>query len=460
MKYFVTAIAFISILVACSDNGTAQEELDYNERIIADGLGIPWDMVLGPDGYIWFTERQGRLSRVHIESEEVTHIQEIDEVYQTGEGGLLGMALHPDFENEPYIYLVYNYRNESEQVKEKLVRYSWDGEAIHSPMVLIDGIEGSHRHDGSRLWIDPDDMTIYMTTGDAVKQDKPQDIEALNGKTLRINLDGSIPEDNPLPDSPVWSWGHRNAQGLEVVNGIMYQSEHGPNSDDEINIIEKGRNYGWPDVKGYCDDGSEMQFCQDSNVVEPIKAWTPTIAPCGMEYYANYDTEYNFEEFNNSLLLTTLKNSRVYVLPLSADGKEITGEKQFFVNTYGRLRDILVTPEGKIYLSTSNNSMNESIIEITPNLTSVDNGKTDSGVNIFPNPFKGRVNISLPAELTGAAAEIYDQTGNLLKEFKPADAELSWEGTSAEGIKCAAGLYYILIKKNGRIISKPIYLKN
>ena len=235
------------------------------------------------------------------------------------------MVLHPDFINNPYVFVVYNYL-ESSSIKERLVKYTYSNGELVSPVTLLEGIAGASNHNGSRLVIDADNK-IYMTTGDAGNTSISQDLNSLNGKVLRLNLDGSVPEDNPFPGSYIWTWGHRNAQGLVISPaGIMYSSEHGPSSDDEVNIIEKGRNYGWPDVKGFCDGVSETQFCADSNVFEPIAAWTPTLAVAGTDFY-----DHNaIPEWKNSLLVTSLKASRVVALKLSQDGRSVIQEEAFF----------------------------------------------------------------------------------------------------------------------------------
>jgi glucose/arabinose dehydrogenase len=162
-----------------------------------------------------------------------------------------------------------------------------------------------------------------------------------------------------LPNNPVWSWGHRNAQGLVLVDGKIFSSEHGPDSDDEINLIEKGRNYGWPNVKGLCDASDEQNFCTANNIRQPLKTWTPTIAVSGMDFY-NSQT---IPQWKNSLLVATLKNSRLYQLKLNADKTEIIEANEFLNNKYGRMRDICISPEGKIYICTSNGN-NDKIVEI------------------------------------------------------------------------------------------------
>lgn len=316
---------------------------------IVTNLDTPWELVWGPDDHIWFTERYGRISRVDPETGEQTELLTIDEVHEVSESGLLGMVLHPDFVNHPFVYVVYTYL-ESSSIMERLVRYTYSNGALDSLLVLIEGIPGASTHDGSRLVIDKD-LKLYMTTGDARDTSLPQDVSSLNGKVLRLNLDGSVPDDNPISGSYVWSWGHRNAQGLVISPaGIMYSSEHGPSSDDEVNIIEKGRNYGWPNVMGFCDTDIENQFCTDSNVVEPIAAWTPTLAVAGIDFYHLG----GIVDLRNSLLVTSLKESELTALRLSEDGRSVIQEDTYFNNWFGRLRDVCVAPDGRIFLAVSN----------------------------------------------------------------------------------------------------------
>jgi glucose/arabinose dehydrogenase len=224
---------------------------------------------------------------------------------------------------------------------------------------LIENIDAAGIHNGSRLLIVNE--KLFITTGDASNRATAQNIPTLNGKVLRLNLDGSIPADNPMPNNPVWSWGHRNAQGLVLVDNQLFSSEHGQSTDDEINIIEKGRNYGWPNVEGFCDKEGEKDFCTANNVKEPLKTWTPTAAVCGMDYY----NAAALPQWKNSLLVTTLKNSRLYQLQLNEAKTAIVNTKELYNNKYGRMRDVCVAPDGKVYISTSNGN-DDKIIVVGP----------------------------------------------------------------------------------------------
>lgn len=329
--------------------------VDIRTRTVASGLTNPWEIVYGPDQMIWVTEKAGKISRVNPQNGAITTILTIPEVRVNGEGGLLGMALHPDFATNPYVYVVYDYGT---NYKAKVVRYTYSGGTLNGPVTLLDQIPAANIHNGSRLLIS--NNKLFVSTGDASDQSKPQDVNSLSGKILRINLDGTIPADNPFANNPVWSLGHRNPQGLVQVGDKIFSSEHGPDSDDEINIIVKGRNYGWPNIKGFCDEATEQSFCSANQVVQPLIAWTPTIAPSGLAYY---NSSY-IPQFKNSLLLAMLKDSKLMQLKLDDAQTKIIETKSFYVNEYGRLRAICQSPEGKIYFCTSNGN-NDKIIEMS-----------------------------------------------------------------------------------------------
>jgi len=311
------------------------------DKVLTDQLTLPWELVWGPDNFIWMTEKRGVISRVDPATGIASPVFTIDDVQISSEGGLLGMALHPQFESTPQVFVAYNYSN-SGVYQEKIVRYNYNGTTLTDPKVLLDNLSGGNIHNGCRLAIS-EDLKLFR----------------LNGKILRINLDGSIPDDNPFPSSAIWTFGHRNPQGLVFAAGKLYSSEHGPDTDDEINIIGKGANYGWPTVRGFCDKPEESEFCANNEVAEPIKAWTPTIAPSGIDYY----NAEGIPQFKNSLLVALLKGSKLLQLKLSEDGSGIVQESEFLSDKYGRLRDICISPQGSIYICTSNGT-DDKIIEL------------------------------------------------------------------------------------------------
>ena len=360
---FFSFVPFIIVFLtaACNTGNPSfaeenQPAADINVRVLANNLDHPWEIFWGPDDKIWVTERKGKISTVDPKTGKVTSLFTISDAKSRGEGGLLGMVLHPDFKTSPYVYVSYNYQ--SNDYKEKVVRFTYNGTTLTDPVVLIDNISASGIHNGSRLAIS--DNKLFITTGDASNQSNPQKVASLNGKVLLINLDGSIPADNPFPNSAVWSYGHRNPQGLVFAKGKLYASEHGPDTDDEINIISMGSNYGWPEVRGYCDENDEKQFCATNKITEPLHTWTPTAAVSGIDFYDNKA----IASWTNSILVTSLKNSTLYQLKLNEAGDKVISQNTFLRTKYGRLRDICISPGGKVYVSTGNGDEDQ-ILEIT-----------------------------------------------------------------------------------------------
>jgi aldose sugar dehydrogenase len=338
---------------------------NLHTRVVNNSLNFPWEILWGPDNMIWMTEREGRVSRVNPQTGQVILVATIPDVASTTDfNGLLGMVLHPQFATNPFVYVVYNYFSPTNEYLEKVVRFTYNGTTLVSPMILIDGIigkvGGAFIHNGSRLAIGSD-MKLYVTTGDAnLRFELPQDPSKLNGKVLRVNLDGTIPADNPFGNQ-VWTVGHRNAQGLVFALGRLYSSEHGQSTDDEINIIEKERNYGWPFVEGFCDSPDELGFCSANNVREPIFIWTPTVAPSGMDFYNSNE----IPQWKRSLLVTFLKDRRLRQMKLNGSGTAIESVNEFFVGQFGRLRDVAISPDGKVYICTDNGDNQDMIVEIT-----------------------------------------------------------------------------------------------
>jgi len=450
---FALMIWFPTVCSAQITIGTTE----VDTSTITSGLDTPWEILWGPDNFIWITERYGRVSRLDPETGEISELVRIDEVHEQSESGLLGLVLHPEFPTEPFVFLVYNYL-ESSSIKERLVRYTFSNEALGSPFTLLEGIEGAGNHNGSRLVIDGDHK-LYMTTGDAGETSTSQNLNSLNGKVLRLNLDGTVPDDNPFPGSYIWSWGHRNAQGLVISpSGTIYSSEHGPSSDDEVNIIEKGRNYGWPNVKGFCDQPTENSFCADSNVYEPIAAWTPTLAVAGADFY-NHTA---IPKWKNSLIVTSLKAKRVVALKLSEDGRSVIQEEAFFQNWYGRLRDICVSTDGRVFLAVTNRDGRGSIqpgddriVQIAAkNSSGVDNLITDQepDFRVYPNPVKGD-HISLDYSTRfEAMLIIYDQLGK--EVFRKTLSPLQKQ--THVPLPDPMGVYHLKIKSPERTVSLKV----
>lgn len=344
---------------------------EFTLRIIADSLNVPWEIKQIDSDWIIFTERTGKVSKLNISTGEKKLLLKLDDVLQVGESGLLGMELHPNFPDTPYVFLVYTY-GATPLFWEKVVRYRYAMDTLVEPFTLIDRIIAYMIHDGSRLMIGSD-RKLYITTGEAGMPELSLDKNSLNGKLLRINLDGSIPEDNPFGNA-IWSFGHRNAQGIVEVNGKIIISEHGPSTDDEINVIQKGGNYGWPNVIGYCDENypGEKDYCSKNNVIEPIISLYPdvTLAVCGLEYYSNSGNP----DWDNSFLLVTLKSETLFLFKMNDSFTKVDTIFPLIENQFGRLRCARKLHDGRIIIGTSNNTSSnrypDQLIEITPKISS------------------------------------------------------------------------------------------
>ncbi len=342
--------------------------VEIQTRVVAQNLDVPWELIWGPDNFLWVSERKGNVLRINPANGDKQVILDLtSQVWQSGESGLLGMVLHPDFQANPFVYLVYTYQTGS-GVQEKLVQYQYASNALSNPTVLLDNLPANSTHNGSRLLVLPD-KTLLMTTGDIQNAPLAQDIRSLSGKILRLNLNGSVPTDNPIAGSYVYSFGHRNPQGLLWhPNGKLYATEHGPDIDDELNIIVPNRNFGWPNIVGTAGTDAEKAFAVVNNTVEPMLTWTPTVAISDLALY----TSTTIPQFQNSLLITTLKARQLLVVALNEDGTQVRTQEILLNNQFGRLRDIVVSPQGKIYVATNGESWSNTdpgthqIIELSP----------------------------------------------------------------------------------------------
>jgi glucose/arabinose dehydrogenase len=299
---------------------------------LATDLEVPWSFAFLPGGDALVTERDsGRLLRVSP-SGEVQEIQTLPEG-GSGEGGLLGVAVSPDYEDDRYIYAYYTTR-----VDNRVVRFRM-GER---PEPILTGIPVNTYHDGGRIKFGPDGL-LYVSTGDAGDSGNSQDRNSLGGKILRIEPDGSVPADNPFPGNPVYSYGHRNVEGFAWDSeGHLYASEFGASTWDEVNRIEAGENYGWPAVEGR---GGE-----DQGYVDPITVWpTSEASPSGAEIMV----EGAIPQWEGDLFVAALRGERLWRLELNDSG-EVVGREKLLDGEVGRLRDVIQAPDGSLWVSTSN----------------------------------------------------------------------------------------------------------
>ncbi len=460
---FLTAF----LLIVCTSL-IAQTQWDIegtilNEYDLVTGLDVPWDIQWGPDDMIWSTTRPGNVYVIDPETGSYNEVLDINVFGGTGsESGLLGMAFHPDWENSPKVYLVYCSGTNWNNASEKLSVFDWNGSQLINEQVLLT-VDAGGIHNGSRLLFLPDN-TLLMTTGDAGDGgDSSQDLDHLNGKTLRLNLDGSIPSDNPFgPDSYVYTWGHRNSQGLCLgPTGIIYSSEHGQSNWDEFNIIEEGRNYGWPEVEGAC-GGSEMEFCEEFNVMEPLRAWAPCVAVNGIEYYDHPA----IPAWNNCILLSVLgglsgQYERLSVLHLSEDGLEVESEDQYFSIWNQRIRDVAVNPNtGAVYLALNGpgypgygpNIIKELRPDDYDSVGDISEGHVDA--LIYPVPASDIINVEVSEELIGGSYRIIDYNGKAVLEGRINSAQ-----TVLNVNLLSKGNYYILLRNSESIITRTFTLQ-
>ena len=383
---------------------------------VAVSLDTPWEITWGKDNFIWLTERIGNIWRLNPQTKQRKLIYKIPGVYESSESGLLGLALHPNFPDSNFVYAAYNYRlNNTTLERLSKFTYSVQGDTIISERTLIEGIKGGSTHDGSRLIFGPDGH-LYMTTGDAQDRATPQNTNSLNGKVLRFTSSGAVPADNPF-DNHVWSFGHRNSQGLVFApNGNLLNSEHGEAQDDELNLIAKGGNYGWPNIEGACNDADELDFCNTNNVEEPLFAWTPTIATAGIDIYQGA----MFPDLQGKVLLTSLKDN-LKVLTLNSTYDEVTSETEELTGLLGRIRDLCIGPDGAIYIATSNRdgrgtprAQDDKIIKFTNAAVTATQVRTDaSAFAVYPNPGNGHFYIrGFNSDMT--ILEVYQSTGALV----------------------------------------------
>jgi glucose/arabinose dehydrogenase len=299
---------------------------------LATNLEVPWSFAFLPDDDALVTERDsGRLLWVSS-SGDIREIQTLPES-GSGEGGLLGVAVSPDYEEDHYVYAYYTTERDNRVVRFRI------GE---KPEAILTGIPVNSYHDGGRIKFGPDGM-LYVTTGDAGDPENSQDRSSLGGKILRIEPDGSIPPDNPFPANPVYSFGHRNVEGLAWdADGQLYASEFGQNTWDEVNRIEAGENYGWPEVEGKGGD--------DEAYVDPITVWpTSEASPSGAEIMVDGA----FPQWEGDLFVTALRGERLWHLELNGRGEIIERQKLLYAEV-GRVRDVAQAPDGSLWVSTSN----------------------------------------------------------------------------------------------------------
>ncbi len=484
-----SSVSSSTLVVTTLTGGSAIES--FTMRTVIANQRMPHDLVYGPDGNIWFTERfAGKVSFVNPATGVKTTVLTLGGamVRTGGQDGLMGLALHPQFNSgKPYVYISYTYNSTSATVrKTRIARYTYNSttQVLEAPETMLENIPGSNDHNSARIAISPSLFLFYsvgdMGAGQFDNLSRPNNAQNLNiyeGKILRLNTElvnsSWIPANNPFTNggqpTAVYSFGHRNPQGLVfgTINNILYSSEHGPFSDDELNIIENGRNYGWPNVIGWCDGNyngrttggftiaNEQNNCITLNAKEPIRSLFPSTNPptggdistwpsvghSGMDYYGST----SIPGWENSLLVAQLKKGAVARYKLSNDGLNIISDTIHYFKGLGRFRDVVVSPDGlKIYVACDSSGQTSgptggsttvpanpgSILEFTytgplnmfRNTNPIVEAQLPSTntknktIDVYPNPanqFFVVYNYSIEKNRTGV---LYDLNGKILKQ--------------------------------------------
>ena len=346
-------IVFSFFLATCQEN--ASSSFKYKVETVVDALEIPWGMAFLPDGSILIGEQDGKLIR--FKNGKKIIIDNAPKVYYENQGGLLDIALHPDYDQNGWIYfsLSSNIENDKKEGNTTIVRAKLVNDKLIDQEILYKAVPNTKvgRHFGSRLQFDRDGY-LFFSIGDRGNRDvNPQDITRDGGKIYRIYDDGRIPEDNPFFNTKnakkaIYSYGHRNPQGMTIhpVTGKIWTHEHGPKGGDEINIIKAGKNYGWPKITyGINYNGTKMtDHTSLPGMEQPLHYWVPSIAPSGMDFV----TSDKYPEWKGNIMVGSLKFK--YLNRVVLKGNKVIKEEKL-LEDLGRVRTIKQAPDGFIYVA-------------------------------------------------------------------------------------------------------------
>lgn len=358
MRHQLILLFIISLTLSCShappgrgtgEITTSTSQVSFRVETVVGNLEVPWAIVWTPDGRMLFTERVGRVRVVENGKLRPQPLFTVPDVEPTGESGLMDISLHPQFASNHFLYLSYAYKGEGQRVR--VTRYRENGSTLSDPKVIIENLPAAQFHAGCRVRFGPDGK-LYITTGDATQRELAQRLDSLAGKTLRLNDDGSVPADNPFVGRTdarpeIWTYGNRNSQGIDWQPGtnLLFETEHGPSGfdgpggGDEVNILIRDKNYGWPIIH-------HQQ--KKEGMESPLLEYTPACAPASAMFYRGSA----FPQFRGNFFFGCLRGERIVRVVL--DGERVVSQENLLEKTYGRIREIAQGPDGRIYFSTSN----------------------------------------------------------------------------------------------------------
>jgi glucose/arabinose dehydrogenase len=329
--------------------GTLEVDLapvDYDIVEVVRGLDTPWSMAFTSPERMLVSERRGTIRQIVNGNLSAEPLITLGETAEVSESGLMGITVHPNYQSNKYVYACLTYETEN-GLSDKIERFVDNGDSLSRDRVILDSFPAARFHAGCRIKFGPDGK-LYVTTGDATVRDDAQKTDSMSGKILRMNDDGTVPGDNPFGDLFVWSYGHRNPQGIAWhESGVMFETEHGPSGNDgpgggdEVNIIKKGLNYGWPIVS------HERSL---SGMEDPKLVFTPAEAPAGATFY----TGDVFPQFKNNFFFTALRGAGVFRVVVNDENPEEIMSYEKLDIDLGRIRDIVEGPDGLVYFATSN----------------------------------------------------------------------------------------------------------
>ncbi len=342
---YINSVQKRNILV--SVNNAQSQEAAPRLSVVTANLEIPWALVFLPDKSALLTERPGRV-RI-IDSNGVLNPNPaavISDVLAQGEGGLLGITIHPDFSNNHFVYLYYTYSSINDNTLNRVARFEFENNTLQNPKIIVDSIPGASNHNGGRIKFGPDNF-LYITTGDAQNPSLAQDTSSLAGKILRVTDNGQPAPDNPFGNL-VWSFGHRNSQGIAWEGNTLWETEHGASALDELNIVEKGKNYGWPAIAG--------NQTENNMEIPILNSGSETWAPSGTAF------------LNGSIFFAGLRGQALF--EYNIESKILTPHLK---EETGRIREVVVGPDNLLYITTNNrdgrgapNSADDKIIRVNP----------------------------------------------------------------------------------------------